>query len=103
MSAHVAQNMYFNKEDERLMRALLSKMKAHADVADEHGAVGTVATERSKLDSIVSKYDMSEADISGESSTRRQRQRQRHERQLNGRGSAICCGGRVRRARQRSL
>lgn len=56
------QDFYFNKEDERLMRKLLGKMKQTADKHDEHGAVGVAATEGSKLDAIISKYDISAAD-----------------------------------------
>mmetsp|Transcript_171097 Transcript_171097/g.415918 ORF Transcript_171097/g.415918 Transcript_171097/m.415918 type:complete len:112 (+) Transcript_171097:92-427(+) len=57
------ENMYFNKEDERLMRQLLRKMKVVSDKHDEHGAVGVQATEMSALKEIVDKYKMANADI----------------------------------------
>eukprot|EP00929_Paragymnodinium_shiwhaense_P043932 TRINITY_DN22549_c0_g1_i1.p1 TRINITY_DN22549_c0_g1~~TRINITY_DN22549_c0_g1_i1.p1 ORF type:complete len:122 (-),score=19.90 TRINITY_DN22549_c0_g1_i1:440-769(-) len=57
------EDQYFKKEDERLMRQLLAKMKKQSDLADSHGAEGSRATERSALNDIVSKYKMSTEDI----------------------------------------
>ena len=58
------ENLYFNKEEERLLRGLLSKVKKQSDVKDLHGAAGAAAAEVTALKSIVSKYNMSQADIS---------------------------------------
>ena len=41
--------MYFNKEDERLLRKLLSKVKKSSDVTDKNAAVGVAAQERASL------------------------------------------------------
>lgn len=57
------QRMHFMKEDERLLRKLLSKIKAQADAADVHEAAGVDASERSALNSIVGKYNVSPADV----------------------------------------
>lgn len=59
------QDYYFSKEDERLMRKLLGKLKKHADTNEPHVAEGTTTTEASMLQSIVGKYKMSEADFQG--------------------------------------
>lgn len=55
--------MHFMKEDERLLRKLLSKIKAQADAADVHEAAGVDASERSALASIIGKYNVSAADV----------------------------------------
>mmetsp|Transcript_104404 Transcript_104404/g.185656 ORF Transcript_104404/g.185656 Transcript_104404/m.185656 type:complete len:115 (+) Transcript_104404:41-385(+) len=60
---HALEDSYFNKEDERLMRNLLTKLKKQADVADEHRAAGQVASEKSHLMQIVEKYNMSAKDV----------------------------------------
>jgi len=53
--------MYFNKEDEKLLRGLLSKMKAQAEVKDTSRSHAD--KERSALVNIVGKYNVSNADI----------------------------------------
>jgi hypothetical protein len=58
------ENLYFNKEEERLLRGLLSKVKRQSDVKDLHGAAGAAAAEATALKNIVSKYNVSQADIS---------------------------------------
>lgn len=55
--------MHFLKEDERLLRKLLSKIKAQADAADVHEAAGVEASERSALSAIVGKYGVSAEDM----------------------------------------
>jgi len=55
--------VFFSKQDERLLRSLLKKVKQQADVKDKHEAVGESASELSSLKEIVGKYHMSDADI----------------------------------------
>lgn len=47
------ERLFFKKEDEKLLRELLSKVRAQAEAADPHAATGTLAAERSALDAIV--------------------------------------------------
>ena len=47
---YARQNQYFNKEDERLLRKLLSKVKKTSDVSDKHAAVGVAAQEKASLE-----------------------------------------------------
>mmetsp|Transcript_32743 Transcript_32743/g.82131 ORF Transcript_32743/g.82131 Transcript_32743/m.82131 type:complete len:121 (-) Transcript_32743:243-605(-) len=57
------ENAYFNKEDERLLRKILKKVKTVSDVTDEHAAVGIAAQEMSSLKAIVDKYNVSQEDL----------------------------------------
>jgi len=57
------ERLFFKKEEEKLLRELLSKVRAQAEVSDPHAATGTLAAERSALDAIVgSKLSPSEKD-----------------------------------------
>ena len=47
------ERLFFKKEDEKLLRELLSKVRAQAEAADPHSATGTLAAERSALEAIV--------------------------------------------------
>jgi hypothetical protein len=47
------ERLFFKKEDEKLLRGLLAKVRAQAEAHDVHGATGTLAAERSALDEIV--------------------------------------------------
>lgn len=58
------ENLYFTKEDERLLRGLLSKVKKQSDVKDKPAAAGVLAAELSALKTITSKYNISDADVS---------------------------------------
>mmetsp|Transcript_22925 Transcript_22925/g.63629 ORF Transcript_22925/g.63629 Transcript_22925/m.63629 type:complete len:119 (+) Transcript_22925:96-452(+) len=57
------ENAYFSKEDERLLRKLLNKVKTVSDIDDVHAAAGIDAQERSSLNAIVGKYNMSKEDF----------------------------------------
>lgn len=57
------ERLFFKKEDEKLLRKLLGKVKAQADQADVHAAVGDKAAELSSLQAIVAKYNVSQDDI----------------------------------------
>ena len=54
---------YFNKEDERLLRGLLSKVKQATEATDITAAATSKASEEASLRSIVGKYKMDAADI----------------------------------------
>lgn len=57
------ERLFFKKEDEKLLRELLSKVRAQAEATDPHAATGTLAAERSALDAIVgAKLSASEKD-----------------------------------------
>ena len=56
------EDMFATKEDQRLLSKLMLKMKAQADIADKHAAVGEMAAERSALRQITEKYKMSKED-----------------------------------------
>lgn len=51
---------YFNREEEKLLRKLLGKVKSQADAKE--GAAGGHSAERKALDAIVDKYKVSEED-----------------------------------------
>ncbi|KAL4436834.1 hypothetical protein ABPG75_003973 [Micractinium tetrahymenae] len=55
--------LFFKKEDERLLRRLLSKVRQQAEQHDMHAAVGAIEAEKSALKAIVSKYNVSEEDL----------------------------------------
>ncbi|GMH40919.1 hypothetical protein BSKO_08823 [Bryopsis sp. KO-2023] len=57
------ERLYFNKEDEKLLKKLLSKVKGQADKNDKHGAEGTKAAELSALKDILGKYKVSDDDM----------------------------------------
>eukprot|EP00892_Ulva_mutabilis_P007002 jgi/Ulvmu1/4674/UM002_0405.1 len=57
-----AENLYFNKEEERLLRNLLKKMKSQADKHDDK-ATAHNTKEGKELEGIVGKYKMSEEDF----------------------------------------
>lgn len=55
--------IFFKKEDEKLLRSLLSKVRAQAEQHDVHSAKGVLAAEKSALDAIVgSKLSAAEKD-----------------------------------------
>ncbi len=57
------ERLFFKKEEEKLLRGLLAKVRAQAEAADPHAATGTLAAERSALDAIVgSKLSAGEKD-----------------------------------------
>lgn len=57
------EKQFFNKEDEKLLRHLLSKMKTQADKVDTVEAKNVVSEEKTKLEAIVGKYHLTPADI----------------------------------------
>ncbi|PNW87359.1 hypothetical protein CHLRE_02g119550v5 [Chlamydomonas reinhardtii] len=52
------EDLFFSKEDQRLMSKLLQKVKEQSDLADRHAAEGAKAAELSALKQIVGKYDL---------------------------------------------
>lgn len=57
------ENMYFSKEDERLMSKLLSKIKKQTQVTDLSAATESAVAEEAALRNIVSKYQISKEDF----------------------------------------
>ncbi|CAD7701575.1 unnamed protein product [Ostreobium quekettii] len=55
--------VYFNKEEEKLLRGVLKKIKSQADKVDKHAAAGQDAADLSALKEIVHKYNMSQEDL----------------------------------------
>ncbi|KAL4432577.1 hypothetical protein ABPG77_000514 [Micractinium sp. CCAP 211/92] len=55
--------LFFKKEDEKLLRRLLSKVRQQAEQHDVHAAVGAIEAEKSALKAIVGKYNVSEEDL----------------------------------------
>jgi len=53
----------FRKEDERLLRQLLNKVKASADAVDVHEAESSKSVEIASLKEILGKYSVSDADL----------------------------------------
>ncbi|GFR46700.1 hypothetical protein Agub_g8319, partial [Astrephomene gubernaculifera] len=49
------EDLYFTKEDQRLMAKLLAKVKTQSDIADKHAAEGVKAAEMSALKQILPK------------------------------------------------
>lgn len=47
--------VFFHKEDEKLLKSLLRKVRAQAEAHDTHSAVGAKAAELSSLNEIVGK------------------------------------------------
>ncbi|GIL48601.1 hypothetical protein Vafri_5081 [Volvox africanus] len=52
------EDLYFTKEDQRLMAKLLLKVKEQSDIADKHAAEGVKAAELSALKQILAKVDV---------------------------------------------
>ncbi|GLC41857.1 hypothetical protein PLESTB_001039700 [Pleodorina starrii] len=52
------EDLYFTKEDQRLMAKLLAKVKEQSDLADKHAAEGVRAAEMSALKQILAKVDV---------------------------------------------
>jgi hypothetical protein len=61
-SEKVMENLYFNKEEEKLLGKILQKVKTQTEVADKHSAAGSKAADLSALKEIVAKYNVSHAD-----------------------------------------
>lgn len=59
----VVENMYFSKEDERLMSKLLNKMKKQTSVTDVSAATESAVAEEAALRNIVGRYQMSKEDF----------------------------------------
>ncbi|KAF8063797.1 hypothetical protein HT031_003654 [Scenedesmus sp. PABB004] len=57
------ENMYFSKEDERLLGKLLSKMKKQTQVTDVSAATESAVAEEAALRSITAKYKVSKEDF----------------------------------------
>jgi hypothetical protein len=57
------ENMYFSKEDERLLSKLLTKMKKQTQVTDVSAATQSAIAEEAALRNIVSKYQISKEDF----------------------------------------
>lgn len=57
------ENMYFSKEDERLLGKLLSKMKKQTQVTDVSAATESAVAEEAALRNIVAKYKISKEDF----------------------------------------
>lgn len=57
------ENLHFSKEDERLLRNLLTKVKKQAEVVDKPATVSAQAAEEAALHQIVGKYKISDADF----------------------------------------
>ncbi|PRW57560.1 l-inducible nipa [Chlorella sorokiniana] len=55
--------LFFKKEDEKLLRKLLSKVRSQAAQSDPHAAAGAYEAEKSQLKAIVGKYNISDADL----------------------------------------
>nr|BAA78589.1 hypothetical protein [Chlamydomonas sp. HS-5] len=59
----VIEDLYFTKEDQRMLGKLLNKVKHQSDATDKHGAEGQKTAELSALAAIVSKYKISTEDM----------------------------------------
>lgn len=57
------ENMYFSKEDERLLGKLLSKVKKQTQVTDVSAATESAVAEEAALRNIVSRYKISKEDF----------------------------------------
>lgn len=57
------EDIYFTKEDQRIMAKLLSKVKQQSDLSDAQGADGIKAAEVAGLRQIVEKYNVAKEDI----------------------------------------
>lgn len=60
---HASQDIYFTKEDQRIMAKLLAKVKSQSDSADKHAAEGIKAAEMSALKQIINKYNLAPEDV----------------------------------------
>lgn len=61
--ARAQESVYFKKEDEKLLRKLLNKVKVEADHHDQQEAEIHAKDERAALQKIVGKYNVSEEDL----------------------------------------
>ncbi|KAG2425673.1 hypothetical protein HXX76_013515 [Chlamydomonas incerta] len=52
------EDLFFSKEDQRLMAKLLQKVKEQSDLSDKHAAAGVKAAEMSALKQVLGKYDL---------------------------------------------
>jgi hypothetical protein len=57
------EDLYFTKEDQRMLGKLLTKVKNQSELADVHGAAGTKAAELSVLKPLITKYNIDNADV----------------------------------------
>eukprot|EP00195_Chlamydomonas_chlamydogama_P006470 CAMPEP_0202900214 /NCGR_PEP_ID=MMETSP1392-20130828/10403_1 /ASSEMBLY_ACC=CAM_ASM_000868 /TAXON_ID=225041 /ORGANISM="Chlamydomonas chlamydogama, Strain SAG 11-48b" /LENGTH=84 /DNA_ID=CAMNT_0049586557 /DNA_START=101 /DNA_END=355 /DNA_ORIENTATION=+ len=57
------EDLYFTKEDQRVLQKLLGKVKVQSDVADKHAAEGIRAAEVSALKPIIEKYKIGGSDV----------------------------------------
>lgn len=57
------EKVYFNKEEEKLLRRLLTKVKGQADKSDTTSSAASTSVEKQRLLAIVSKYGVSNDDI----------------------------------------
>jgi len=57
------ENQYFSKEDERVLRNLLNKVKKQSDQTDVAAAAGVQASEEAALRGIVGKYKITSEDV----------------------------------------
>lgn len=57
------ENLYFSKEDERLLSKLLTKMKKQTQVTDVTAATQSAVAEEAALRNIVAKYRISKEDF----------------------------------------
>ncbi|KAG2482986.1 hypothetical protein HYH03_018112 [Edaphochlamys debaryana] len=54
------EDLYFTKEDQRIMGKLLAKIKSQSDIADKHAAEGVKAAEVSALKHIIQGQNLSQ-------------------------------------------
>lgn len=57
------ERVYFRREEERMLRNLLNKVKKSADTEDKHAAQQAQQDEFNKLKGILGKYNVSEQDM----------------------------------------
>ncbi|KAK9826433.1 hypothetical protein WJX81_005207 [Elliptochloris bilobata] len=57
------ERVHFAREDEKLLRKLLSKVKAQADQVDKQGADGHKDAEAAKLKKILPKHKLTDQEI----------------------------------------
>lgn len=57
------ERVHFRREEEKLLRNLLAKVKKQTDATDKEGADKTKSEDLSKLKAIVSKYHINETDL----------------------------------------
>lgn len=57
------ENMFYNKEDERALRALLKKVRLQSEHVDPSASASSSAAEIASLKAIVGKYNVADADL----------------------------------------